>query len=211
MEQVGAEFEKKHEIKTPKINLDTISKEAKNQAYETITIPGNRTGNVIGGIIAGGLFGALVGLGTLAAGPVGAIVGAKLATVTTAAVAATGIGAGVGALGGGTVGYFEGTPTKQESRFSDKKHKEAVIHEARNLVISIAEGMPEAIGNLFGLYDKQFQERLGKLITERQNAYEQLKKDKEDAEKHRQLEKGKNTVGEELKKIEEVNERLSQS
>ena len=184
--------------------METISKEAKNRAYETITIPGDREKRLAKGVIAGGLLGAIIGLGAIAAGPVGAAAGAQLA-------AAAGIGAGAGGIIGGAKVYLDSTPTKQESRFSDKKYKEAMINEARNLVISIADGMPEAIGNLFSLYDKQFQEKLGGLITERQNAYEQLKKDKEDAENLRRLEEGKKTVGEELNKIEEVTKRLSQS
>lgn len=190
MDDIGGELKREHQIDPPKINLESISKEAKEQAYETITIPGDRKQRVIGGLLGGGVLGTIIGLGTIAvAGPVVAL-----------AVA--------GAALGGATEYFNGTATKQESRFNDKKYKELMINDAKNLVISITEKMPQVISNSFDAYNKQFSDRMEAIISQRQNAYDQLKKDKEEAEKRRQLESGRNEVDGELKKIEAITKQL---
>jgi len=211
MNRVGAEFCAEHQISPPKINLESISKEAKERAYDIIKIPGNRVGSTMGGLAVGAIFGAFIALGALAGGPVGAAVGAKAAAALAGTTVATvvGTGAAVGGVAGAAAGYADGTSTKTVSRFSDEKFKEAFISEAINLVISITDSMPQAVGGLFDSYDKQFQEKLGTIIKERQNAYEQLKKDKEDAEKLRQLESGKKTVAGELEEVKKVTEELS--
>ncbi|GEM_PF-2778423 len=221
MDQVGAEFNAEHQIYPPKISLESISKIAQERAYEEVTIQGDRAPRVIIGTLVGGLLGGIIGFAL--AGPVGAAIAGKAAAaaIGTTAVATTVVGTGVGAsaiavattvvgtgVGAITVGadeYTKSTPTQTVNRFSDEKFKEALISEAKNLVISITDLMPQqAIGGLFDLYDKQFKEKLGTIIKERQNAYEQLKKDKEDAEKLRQLENGKKTVANELEKIKKL-------
>jgi hypothetical protein len=197
MEQVGATFETKHLVSPPKINLESISEKAKNQAYETITIPGDREERTVVGAIAGGILGGLLGFAV--GGPVGALIGTKVAAGTAA----------VGAVAGGAGEYLDSTPTQTVSRFNDEKFKSAFITEAKNLVISIADGMPEAISGLFDSYDKQFQEKLGRIIEERQAAYELLKQEKAEAEKLRQLEHNRTTVVGELKKIDNMTKQLS--
>lgn len=151
MDRVGAEFDKEHNISLPRINLASISEEAKKQAYETITVPGNRLINTAGGIFGGGLFGAIVGLSVLT-GPIGwALLGATAA----------------GAALGGTQEYFNSTSTKKEYSFNDQKYKTALISEAKNLVNSITDSTPQQISELFDSYNKQFMEKLGSIIKER--------------------------------------------
>jgi len=192
MDRVGAEFKKEHQVNPPKINLESISEQAKKQAYETVFIPGD-VGEIAGAIAVSTIVG--TALGFLMAGPPGAATGAKLGWL----------------LGTSAARSKNLTPPRREEHFSDEKFKEKLIEQAQALVRSISDGMPNAISNLFSSYDKQFKEKLGHIITERQNAYEQLKKDKEDAEKRTQLETGKNAVGGELKKIEKITEQLSLS
>jgi len=96
--------------------------------------------------------------------------------------------------------------------FKDReKFINALIGEAKSSVTESAGKMPGKIGEIFGSYDKEFNEKLKRIIKERQAAYEQLKQDKDDAEKLRQLEHNRETVVEQLKKIEYMNGQLSQA
>lgn len=195
MVRVGAEFDKKHNISPPKIDLTSISEEAKKQAYETITVPGNRVENTVGGIVSGGFLGALIGISCLAAGPIGwAFIGGASAA---------------GAIYGGTTEYLDSTSTKKEYSFNNQKYQTAIISEARNLVASITDSIPQQLSELLNSYNKQFMEKLDKIIKERQVAYEQLKKDQENSLKLKQLDDIKNVVEKELEKINNVTTILS--
>jgi hypothetical protein len=195
MKEVGEDFNNNHSITPPMISLENISIKAKERAYETITIPGNKMKNTVGGAVAGGLYGAVVGFSV--GGPIGALAGGA-----------------AGAVLAGSESYLSATSSKTESRFNEQKYKDALVSEANTLVSSVSDEMLMAIGNLFTEYDKGFQQRLGNMVKERQDAYEVLKIRKEESDElHEEINFYKAEVflvSEEIQKIRDINERLHQ-
>lgn len=193
MAEVGAEFKRQHLITPPRISFEAIADKAKERSFETIDIPGNRRSTTLGGVVAGGVTGAVAGLTT--ANPIGILIGAI-----------------IGAAAGGAKGYSEGTSSKTDRQFNDKKYVENLKRDVVSTISDASNAMSKVITELFKEYDANFQERLGNIVSERQQAYEILRTKKEEAEKlHRDVERLSSmlqVVNEELQKVDNAKKQI---
>jgi hypothetical protein len=193
MEEVGADFKRQHLITPPRISFEAIADKARGRSFETIEIPGNQKSNAVGGAAAGAITGAIAGLAT--ANPIGIFIGAV-----------------IGATAGGARGFSQGTPSKTDRQFNDKKYIENLKQEAVLAIGEASDAMPTVTSKLFKEYDAIFQERLGSIVSERQQAYEILRTKKEEAEElYRDVERLSSmlqVVNEELQKVDDAKKKI---
>ncbi|NEU72360.1 hypothetical protein PI95_007170 [Hassallia byssoidea VB512170] len=171
MEEVGEEFRVKYSINTPNIGLKDIADKAREAAYVDTKVPGDKMQKALVGFVLGALGGgapaaiaAAFVAGGGVAGPIGAI----------AVAVAAGIVNGINE-------YNKGTPGEIRKDFDQKKYKDGLIREAKILISTVAGEMVTNIAKVFDEYDNKFQEKLSTIIDERQEAYENLKNQRQQA------------------------------
>jgi hypothetical protein len=195
MAEVGVEFKRQHLITPPRISFEGIASKAKERSFETIDIPGNRRNNALGTALAGGVTGAITGAGATALNPVGILIGAL-----------------IGAAAGGAKGFSEGTPSKKDTQFNDRKYVEILKGDVVPAIGRASDAMSGVIRELFKEYDETFQERLGDIVSERQKAYEILRTKKEEAEElYRDVERLSSmlqVVSEELQRVDDIKKKI---
>ncbi|MGC2235676.1 MAG: dynamin family protein [Pyrinomonadaceae bacterium] len=162
MERLSIEYNSKYDISIPQISLEDIANKASENAYDEIIIKGDKKDRAKKGAFAGATLGAASGA---VFGPWGVLLGGLA-------------GAAVGAASE----WLEGQGDTSEKRHNPEKYLNSYITEAVILISEVSNKMTENIGKLFELYNKDFLDKLGARIDERQRAYEELKKKKMETE-----------------------------
>jgi GTPase SAR1 family protein len=164
MTDIGAKLDGKFSVKPPKIQIEDLTARAKERAYDTITMPGDRAKRAAGGAAVGGVLGALGGLLFLG-GPLGALAGAAVLGIAR-----------------GASEYFDGSPARKQQVFSDGKYISELRTAAVGSIPYIRDGVTSAVGTAFDTYSSEFETKLKGVIETRQRAYEKLKLKKQHAD-----------------------------
>ena len=162
MKELGQKFQYQRNINPPQIALQDIDHKARQNAYKTTVVPGDKVQNAFLGFIAGA-GSTLIAAGGIAAlvggGPIGIIVGTTI----------------LGGVAGGAKGFQDGNPGARTNEFDEKLYQDGLRREAKTLISSVSDSMVKNIGKLFDDYDHNFQTRMSTIIIETQQAYDNLK------------------------------------
>lgn len=160
MKEVGVEFKEKYNTIPPVISLEAVSKEAKKNAIETITIPGDRLERVLreGGLgFAAGAFAGVWG------GPPGILLEGVVAG-TVAAINA----------------YFQAQRPRTEDQLNPEIYNLNLKQGSKQLISLTCDDMLNTISKLFEQYNNSFRNQLKVVVQSRQkhlNALQEKRKE----------------------------------